>query len=102
MAQSLGSRPAASHYPNARRMAGMFTAALGNPTPPAVVAEKILDIIESGTRQLRHPVGPDAEPFLGWRASMNDEQWVGWGTADDDAWYQNVERDFGLNARLEE
>jgi len=33
---------------------------------------------------------------------MNDEQWVGWGTADDDTWYQSVERDFGLNARLGE
>ena len=102
MAQSLGSRPAASHYPNARRMAGLFTAALGNPTSPPVVAQKIRDIIESGTRQLRHPAGPDAEPFLQWRASMDDEQWVGWGAADDDTWYQGVERDFGLNARLPE
>jgi NAD(P)-dependent dehydrogenase (short-subunit alcohol dehydrogenase family) len=102
MAQSLGSRPAASHYPNARRMAGLFTAALGSPTSPSVVAHKIRDIIESGTRQLRHPVGPDAEPFLQWRASTDDEQWVGWGAADDGTWYQNVERDFGLNARLEE
>ncbi len=102
MAQSLGSRPAASHYPNARRMAGLFTAALGNPTSPSVVAQKIRDIIESGTRQLRHPAGPDAEPFLQWRASMDDEQWVGWGTADDDTWYQGVERDFSLNARLPE
>lgn len=83
-------------------MAGLFTAALGNPTSPEIVAQKILDIIESGTRRLRHPAGPDAEPFLQWRASMNDEQWVGWGTADDDTWYQSVERDFGLNARLEE
>lgn len=102
MAQSLGSRPAASHYPNARRMAGLFTAALGNPTSPSIVAQKIRDIIESGTRQLRHPAGPDAEPFLQWRASMNDEQWVGWGAADDDTWYQSVERDFGLDARLPE
>ena len=102
MAQSLGSRPAASHYPNARRMAGLFTAALGNPTSPVIVAQKIRDIIESGTRQLRHPAGPDAEPFLQWRASMNDEQWVGWGATEDGDWYQGVERDFGLNARLDE
>jgi len=102
MAQSIGSRPAASHYPNARRMAGLFTASLGNPTSPSVVAQKIRDIIEGGTRQLRHPAGPDAAPFLQWRASMDDEQWVGWGAADDDTWYQSVERDFGLNARLDE
>lgn len=102
MARRIGERPAASHYPNARRMAGMFTAALNNPTSPSVVAEKIRDIIESETRQLRHPAGPDAEPFLQWRASMDDEQWVNWGAVDDDTWYQNVERDFGLNARLPE
>lgn len=102
MAQRLKSRPSASHYPNARRMAGLFNAALGSPTSPTVVAQKILYIIESGTRQLRHPAGPDAEPFLQWRAAMDDEQWVGWGAADDETWYQSVERDFGLNARLEE
>ena len=44
-----------------------------------IVAEKIREIIESGTRKLRHPVGPDSEAFLGWRASLNDEQWVEWG-----------------------
>ncbi len=46
---------------------------------PQVVAEKIREIVESGTWQLRHPVGPDAEPFLSWRGSMSDEQWVQWG-----------------------
>ena len=52
-------------------------AALDNPTPPTVVAAKILDIIDSGTLKLRHPVGPDAEGFLAWRASLTDEQWAG-------------------------
>jgi hypothetical protein len=33
--------------------------------------------IESGTWQLRHPSGPDAAPFVAWRASMTDEQWIG-------------------------
>ena len=60
---------------------------------------KIREIIESGTWQLRHPVGPDAEPFLQWRAAMTDEQWVDWGAADDATWYQSEERDFGLNVR---
>jgi hypothetical protein len=27
---------------------------------------------------------------------------VDWGSADDTTWYQSVERDFGLNARLQE
>jgi hypothetical protein len=67
-----------------------------------VVGEKILEIIESGTWQLRHPAGLDAVPFLQWRASFTDEQWVDWGATDDNNWYQNVERDFGLNARLKD
>ena len=66
---------------------------------PSVVGQTIRDIIESGTWELRHPAGPDAEPFLGWRATMTDEQWVEWNALDDDEWYRRVERDFGLDAR---
>lgn len=88
-------------YPHMHRFAGLFAASLKNPTSPMVVAEKMLEIIESGTGKLRHPAGPDAEPFLQWRASLTDEQWVDWGATDDNNWYQLVERDFGLDARLE-
>jgi hypothetical protein len=77
----------------------MFEAALDRPTPPGIVAEKIREIIESGTQKLRHPVGPDAEAFLGWRASLTDEQWVEWGALPDDLWYARVLTDFGLDAR---
>ena len=62
-----------SLYPQSRRFAGLFHAALEHPVPPETTAVVIRDIIESGTWQLRHPSGPDAVPFLGWRASMNDE-----------------------------
>ena len=99
MARRLTDQPDTSPYPHARRMAGLFSASLQTPTSPVEVAQKIREIIESGTWQLRHPVGPDAEPFLQWRAAMTDEQWVDWGAADDATWYQSVERDFGLNAR---
>jgi hypothetical protein len=89
-----------SPYPHVRRIAGFFTAALQTPVAPTVVAEKIRDILANDeTGQLRHPVGPDAEPSLQWRAAMTDEQWVEWGALDDEAWYQRVERDFALNAR---
>ena len=54
-------------------------AALDAPTPPTVVADKVRDIIESDSQTLRYPVGADADAFLGWRASMSDEDWVGWG-----------------------
>jgi NAD(P)-dependent dehydrogenase (short-subunit alcohol dehydrogenase family) len=101
MGRRIGEQPnaAPSPYPHTRRMAGLFAASLQNPASPVLVGQKIRDIIESDTWQLRHPVGPDAEPFLQWRASMTDEQWVDWGAADDATWYQSVERDFGLNAR---
>ena len=85
-------------YPQVRRFGHMFEASLDHPTPPAIVAEKIREIIESGTTKLRHPVGPDAEGFLGWRASLNDEQWVEWGALSDEDWYQRVANEFGLDA----
>lgn len=99
MAHSLVAGSASSPYPHARRFAGMFRAALANPVPPSVTSDVIRHIIESGTWQLRHPSGPDAAPFLGWRAGMTDEQWIDWSAQDDESWYAAVERDFGLNAR---
>ena len=89
----------ASIYPHSKRQAGLFLAALKTPTPPTLVAEKILEVAENNNWKLRHPVGPDAEPFIAWRASMSDEQWVDWNAANDEDWYKSVEQDFGLNAR---
>jgi hypothetical protein len=77
----------------------MFQASLADARPPSLVAEKIREIIESGAWKLRHPVGPDAEPLLNWRAAMTDEEWVDWGALDDEAWYNRVQQDFGLDAR---
>jgi NAD(P)-dependent dehydrogenase (short-subunit alcohol dehydrogenase family) len=91
----------ASAYPNQRRMAGMFAAALQQPTPASVVADKLVEIVGSGDWQFRHPVGPDAAPFLQCRASLSDEAWVEWGALDDDAWYARVKTDFGIDARPE-
>ena len=86
-------------YPHARRMAALFTASMQRPTPPEVVGEKIRDIIESGTWKLRHPAGPDAEGYLQWRASMSDEQWVDGNACDDETWYRDMERTFGVSLR---
>ena len=88
-----------SIYPQVNRFGGLFAASLKTPTPPTLVAEKILEISESNTWKLRHPVGPDSEPFIQWRASMSDEQWINWNAASDEDWYKSVEQDFGLNAR---
>jgi NAD(P)-dependent dehydrogenase (short-subunit alcohol dehydrogenase family) len=99
MARHVGVAAADSSYPQQRRNAGLFTAALKNPTSPSLVADKIVEVAESGTWQLRHPVGPDAQPFLDWRNSMSDELWVDWGALDDDSWYDRVKADFGIDAR---
>lgn len=86
-------------YPQAYRFGGMFAASLENPTSPDFAAETILAVAESDDWKLRHPVGPDAEPFIAWRKSMNDEEWVDWNAAGDDDWYENVQQTFGLDAR---
>ena len=92
-------RESGSLYPHGSRMADLFTASLKTPTGPDLVGETIREIIEGNSWQLRYPVGPDAGPFIQWRAAMTDEEWVDWGATDDEAWYDSVERDFGLNAR---
>ncbi len=70
--------------------------------PPSLVAQRIVEIAESGTWQLRHPVGPDASPFLQWRSQMTDEEWVDLNASDDETWYSRLKRDFGLDARPRE
>jgi len=103
MARGLSGRTesASSPYPQTDRLAALFAASLQKPTPPTVVGEKIREIIESGTWKLRHPVGPDAEGYLQWRASMTDEQWVDWNAADDDTWYESTQRTFGVDVRAQ-
>jgi NAD(P)-dependent dehydrogenase (short-subunit alcohol dehydrogenase family) len=88
-----------SIYPQVNRFGGLFEASLKTPTATSMVANKILEIAESETWQLRHPVGPDALPFLQWRASLTDEEWIDWNAATDDDWFNAVESSFGLNAR---
>jgi NAD(P)-dependent dehydrogenase (short-subunit alcohol dehydrogenase family) len=91
---------AGTKYPHSRRMAELFRASLENPVSPFIVGDKIRDIVDSGTWQLRHSVGPDASGFLGWRASMTDEQWIEWGTITDEQWVAYVRENFHLNVSL--
>lgn len=78
-------------YPHAARIAALFTATLTNaPTSPALVAEKILEIAESGNWQLRHPVGPDAAPLIAWRKGMTDEEWVDLHSSDDETFQRRM------------
>ena len=93
-----------TRYRQMRRYAGLFRASFEGeaPRPPSLVAEVIREIIESGTWQLRHPVGPGAAPIIERRKAMTDEEWVDWGALDDETWYERVQQDFGLDARPKE
>ena len=95
-----GHPPTSTSYPQRRRWTELFRASLERPVSPYVVGEKIRDIVDSGTWQLRHPVGPDAAGFLAWRASMTDEQWVDWGAQSDESWVAAVRQTFGLDVKL--
>jgi NAD(P)-dependent dehydrogenase (short-subunit alcohol dehydrogenase family) len=99
MARRISDPAAATAYPQPSRFASLFTASLQHPVPPTLVAEKLLEVVASGTWTLRHPVGPDAVPFMQWRAQMTDEEWVELNGSDDETWYARVERDFGMNTR---
>ena len=88
-----------SPYQQSARFGNLFTASLENPVPPSLVAEKIVEVAQNGTWQLRHPVGPDALPLLQWRNQMTDEEWVELNASDDETWYRHLESTFGLDAR---
>jgi NAD(P)-dependent dehydrogenase (short-subunit alcohol dehydrogenase family) len=93
MAQRIAGPANGSLYVQRARMAALFTNALQDPTSPSVVAQKILEIAESGTWHLRHPVGPSAVPFLQWRIGMTDEEWVDLHSSDDETYFARLQND---------
>jgi NAD(P)-dependent dehydrogenase (short-subunit alcohol dehydrogenase family) len=92
--------PTDSPYPHARRQRALFAASLAQPTSPYVVGEKICQIVDSDSWQLRYPVGPDAEPVLKWRASKTDEEIVQLGGASDEEYKMIAQREFGLDVNI--
>jgi NAD(P)-dependent dehydrogenase (short-subunit alcohol dehydrogenase family) len=79
MARNIAKEPPPSIYPHAKRMSGLFSNVLQDPTPTSLVADKILDIIRNDSWKLRYTVGPDAEGYLQRRVSMTDEEWIDQG-----------------------
>jgi NAD(P)-dependent dehydrogenase (short-subunit alcohol dehydrogenase family) len=93
--------PANTRYRQERRIQALVNALLKQPVTPFVVADKIVEIVQSKTWKLRHTVGPDAEPTLQYRASMTDEQWVDLQSVESDQeWLAIVKRDFGVDVEL--
>lgn len=90
MARRIATPSAETPYAQAARFAAVFTNSLQQPVPPSLVADKILDIFESGTWTLRHLVGPDAVPLTDLRKQMTDEEWVQLNGADDAAFFARM------------
>ncbi|TAM78737.1 MAG: SDR family oxidoreductase [Acidobacteria bacterium] len=93
-----------TRYRQVRRYGGLFRASFESETsrPPGLVGKAIRHIIESGTLKLRHPVGPNSAEYIAWRKAKTDEEMIEWGALDDDAWFDRVQQEFGLNARPKE
>jgi len=89
-----------SIYPYGRRMHAIFAALLKNPVSPYVVGEAIRDVVDSGTWQFRHPVGPDAAPLLAMRSKITDEQWIGGAAVSDEEWKERIKASMGLDVEL--
>jgi NAD(P)-dependent dehydrogenase (short-subunit alcohol dehydrogenase family) len=90
MARRIAVPPDGSAYRQSERFGAMFGASLKNPVPPSLVAQKILEVAETDSWQLRHLVGPDAVPFIEWRKSFTDESWVDLNASDDETWYRSM------------
>ena len=87
-------------YPHGRRLSAFFTNPDTPEAPPNLVGEMIRYVIENDDARLRFPVGPDALSFLGWRASLSDENWVGLGGLPRDAdYFERVFMDTGVDLR---
>lgn len=92
--------PRATPYPQERRLHALNDAALAHPTSPAVVAGKIVEIVEGDSWKLRYPVGRDARPFITWRKMLTDEEWVSrHGEPDDDVWCDKIKQESGVDLR---
>jgi NAD(P)-dependent dehydrogenase (short-subunit alcohol dehydrogenase family) len=90
MAQRIGDPAPGSPYGQTARFSVLFSKSLENPVPPSLVAKKILEVAESKSWQLRHPVGPDAAGFLQWRSQMTDEEWVEMNAGDDATFFAKL------------
>jgi NAD(P)-dependent dehydrogenase (short-subunit alcohol dehydrogenase family) len=102
MARNIEGLKASKVYPQLRRCTALYEGVLAaGAAQPQLVGQKVREIVESGTWQLRHPVGPDAEPFLTWRRSMSDENWVQWSAQSDSDWLKSVKADFGMDLKLD-
>lgn len=88
-----------SIYPNREQLTALGKASVAlTKAHPSLVAEKILDIITGESSTFSNPVGPDAAPFLAFKASMTDEQWIENGKMDTET-FADTMLQFGMDIR---
>ena len=90
MARRIGDPDTESLYRQTARFSKLFTSGLKNSASPTLVANKILEVTESGSWQLRHPVGPDAQPLLNFRSQITDEDWIAVNAGDDATFFERL------------
>jgi NAD(P)-dependent dehydrogenase (short-subunit alcohol dehydrogenase family) len=90
MAHRIEAPATKSPYGQSARFVVLYENSLKTPVPPSLIADKILEVANSDTWQLRHPVGPDALPFIQWRAQMTDEEWVDTNAGDDATFFARL------------
>ena len=73
-------------YPNQIRLRAYLSASRDNHVPVAVVARVVQAIATGEQTAFRNPVGADAGPLLGWRASLSDEDWIASAGMDEETW----------------
>ena len=83
-----------------RRNGKFYSAGHRANQPPEIVADAILDAVESDSDRLRYVVGADAESLLRGRAAMRDEEWVAMGAdLGDDEYNAEFRARFGIELR---
>jgi len=88
-----------SIYPNREQLTALGKAAVAlTQARPILVAEKIRDIISGESTTFSNPVGPDAAPFLAFKASLTDEQWIENGKMDTET-FADASLQFGIDIR---
>jgi NAD(P)-dependent dehydrogenase (short-subunit alcohol dehydrogenase family) len=89
-----------SPYPHLRRLRAIFAASLTSPTPPDVVAKRIVEIVDGDSWQLRYLVGPDAQALLERRKQKTDEQSITEFAQTDEEFKARVKKEWGLDIQL--
>lgn len=83
-----------------RRNGKFYSAGHRANQPPEIVADAILDAVESDSDRLRYVVGADAESLLRGRQAMRDEDWVAMGgDLGDDEYNAEFRARFGIELR---